>query len=52
MPRAIAGLIFVQLLTNVMVLDGVRTPIQGFVLGILIVGAVGMDAALRKRGVA
>ncbi|RVB28087.1 MAG: ABC transporter permease, partial [Mesorhizobium sp.] len=51
-PRAIAGLIFVQLLTNVMVLDGVRTPIQGFVLGILIVGAVGMDAALRKRGVA
>lgn len=49
-PRAIAGLIFVQLLTNVMVLDGVRTPIQGFVLGILIVGAVGMDAALRKRG--
>ncbi|UCI12646.1 MULTISPECIES: ABC transporter permease [unclassified Mesorhizobium] len=51
-PRAIAGLIFVQLLTNVMVLDGVRTAIQGFVLGILIVGAVGMDAALRKRGVA
>ncbi|MCA0012179.1 ABC transporter permease [Mesorhizobium sp. B292B1B] len=51
-PRAIAGLIFVQLLTNVMVLDGVRTPIQGFVLGILIVGAVGMDVALRKRGVA
>ncbi|MCC5778735.1 ABC transporter permease [Nitratireductor sp. B36] len=49
-PRAIAGLIFVQLLTNVMVLEGVRTPVQGFVLGILIAGAVGMDAALRKRG--
>ncbi|WP_306261103.1 ABC transporter permease [Pararhizobium sp. IMCC21322] len=51
-PRAIAGLIFVQLLTNVMVLEGVRTPVQGFVLGILIAGAVGMDSALRKRGVA
>lgn len=51
-PRAIAGLIFVQLLTNVMVLEGVRTPIQGFVLGILIAGAVGMDSALRKRGIA
>ena len=51
-PRAVAGLVFVQLLTNVMVLEGVRTPVQGFVLGILIVGAVGTDAALRKRGVA
>ncbi|TPJ65017.1 hypothetical protein FJ471_14915 [Mesorhizobium sp. B2-7-1] len=51
-PRAIAGLVFVQLLTNVMVLQGVRTPVQGFVLGILIVCAVGMDAALRKRGAA
>ncbi|MCR9236250.1 MAG: ABC transporter permease [Alphaproteobacteria bacterium] len=51
-PRAIAGLIFVQLLTNVMVLEGVRTPVQGFVLGILIAGAVGMDSALRKRGIA
>ncbi|WP_197435163.1 ABC transporter permease [Nitratireductor arenosus] len=49
-PRAIAGLVFVQLLTNVMVLEGVRTPVQGFVLGTLIVCAVGMDAALRKRG--
>lgn len=49
-PRAIAGLVFVQLLTNVMVLEGVRTPVQGFVLGILIAGAVGMDAALRRRG--
>ncbi|PSM16471.1 ABC transporter permease [Nitratireductor sp. StC3] len=49
-PRAIAGLVFVQLLTNVMVLEGVRTPVQGFVLGALIVCAVGMDAALRKRG--
>lgn len=51
-PRAIAGLIFVQLLTNVMVLQGVRTPVQGFVLGLLIAGAVALDVALRKRGVA
>lgn len=51
-PRAMAGLVFVQLLTNVMVLQGVRTPIQGFVLGLLIAGAVALDIALRKRGVA
>lgn len=49
---AIAGLILVQLLTNVMVLEGVRTPIQGFVLGLLIAAAVALDVALRKRGVA
>lgn len=49
-PRAIAGLVFVQLLTNVMVLEGVRTPVQGLVLGILIAGAVGMDSALRRKG--
>jgi len=30
----------------------VRTPIQGFVLGLLIAGAVALDIALRKRGVA
>ncbi|MEO3998845.1 ABC transporter permease [Mesorhizobium sp. CAU 1732] len=51
-PRAIAGLVFVQILTNVMVLQGVRTPVQGFVLGLLIAGAVALDVALRKRGVA
>lgn len=51
-PRAMAGLVFVQLLTNVMVLQGVRTPIQGFVLGLLIAGAVALDIALRKRSVA
>jgi ribose transport system permease protein len=50
-PKAIAGLIFVQLLTNVMVLQGVRTPIQGFVLGLLIAAAVALDVALRRRGV-
>jgi ribose/xylose/arabinose/galactoside ABC-type transport system permease subunit len=51
-PRTIAGLTFVQLLTNVMVLEGVRTPVQGLALGVLIAGAVAMDLALRKRGVA
>ena len=51
-PRSIGGLIFVQILTNVMVLQGVRTPIQGFVLGLLIAGAVALDVALRRRGVA
>jgi len=51
-PRAIAGLVFVQLLTNVMVLQGVPTPTQGFVLGILIAVAVALDVALRRRGVA
>lgn len=49
-PRAIAGLVFVQLLTNVMVLQGVRTPVQGFVLGLLIASAVALDVALRRRG--
>lgn len=51
-PRAVAGLVFVQLLTNVMVLQGVRTPVQGLVLGGLIAIAVALDVTLRKRGVA
>ncbi|KKC33974.1 ribose ABC transporter permease [Devosia psychrophila] len=51
-PRSIAGLTFVQILTNIMVLQGVRTPMQGFVLGLLIALAVALDAAFRKRGVA
>ena len=51
-PRALIGLLFVQLLTNVMVLNGVRTPDQGFILGLLIAVAVALDVALRRRGVA
>lgn len=50
-PRAVLGLIFVQLLTNVMTLQGVPTPIQGFVMGLLIAAAVAMDVALRRKGV-
>lgn len=48
-PRAVGGLIFVQLLTNVMTLAGVRTPVQGLALGLLIVAAVGLDVAVRRR---
>lgn len=51
-PRAMIGLLFVQLLTNVMVLNGVRTPDQGFILGALIAAAVALDVALRRRGAA
>lgn len=51
-PRAMIGLLFVQLLTNVMVLNGIRTPDQGFILGLLIAVAVALDMALRRRGIA
>lgn len=47
---AIGGLLFVQLLTNIMVLQGVATEPQGIVKGALIAGAVALDVALRKRG--
>jgi len=29
---------------------GVRTPVQGLALGLLIVAAVALDLAVRKRG--
>jgi len=48
--RAVGGLIFIQLLTNVMTLTGVRTPVQGLALGLLIIAAVALDLAVRKRG--
>lgn len=47
---AFGGLLFVQLLTNIMVLQGVPTEPQGIVKGALIAGAVAIDVALRKRG--
>lgn len=47
---AFGGLLFVQLLTNIMVLQGVATESQGLVKGALIAGAVAVDVALRKRG--
>ncbi len=47
---AFGGLLFVQLLTNIMVLLGVPTEPQGLVKGALIVSAVAIDVALRRRG--
>jgi ribose transport system permease protein len=49
-PRAIAGLVFVQLLTNIMVLQGIRTPVQGLATGLLIAIAVAGDIYLRRKG--
>jgi len=49
-PRAMGGLVFVQLLTNIMVLQGVPSPVQGIAKGALIVGAVALDVYLRRRG--
>jgi len=48
-PRAIGGLVFVALLTNLMVLLGVRTPVQGLALGGLMSVAVAADVLLRGR---
>jgi len=49
-PRAMSGLLFVQLLTNIMVLQGVPSPVQGIAKGAMIAGAVALDVYLRRRG--
>lgn len=49
-PRALGGLLFVALLNNILVLQGVPTPVQGIAKGLLIVGAVSLDIYLRRRG--
>lgn len=49
-PRAIGGLLIIQILGNILVLQGVPTQPQGLVKGALIVGAVAVDVALRKKG--
>jgi len=49
-PRAIGGLLFVQLLTNIMVLQGVPSEPQGMVKGALIAGAIALDVWLRRKG--
>lgn len=49
-PRAIGGLLFVALLNNLLVLQGVATPVQGIAKGLLIVGAVSLDIYLRRKG--
>src|SRR5699024_10572927 len=49
-PRAIGGLLLVQILSNILLLQGVPTQPQGLVKGALIAGAVAVDVALRQRG--
>ncbi|GAA1626579.1 ABC transporter permease [Leucobacter chromiireducens] len=49
-PRALGGLLFVALLNNILVLQGVPTPVQGIAKGLLIIGAVSLDIYLRRKG--
>jgi ribose/xylose/arabinose/galactoside ABC-type transport system permease subunit len=49
-PRALAGLLLVQVLTNILVLTGVPTPVQGLAKGSIIAAAVGVDVYLRRKG--
>lgn len=49
-PRAITGLLLVQVLTNLLVLYGVPTPVQGLGKGAIIAVAVAVDIQLRRRG--
>lgn len=49
-PRAIGGLLFVGLLNNILVLQGVPTPVQGIAKGALIVAAVSIDVYFRRKG--
>lgn len=49
-PRALGGLLFVALLNNILVLQGIPTPVQGIAKGLLIVGAVSLDIYLRRKG--
>lgn len=49
-PRAMAGLVFVQLITNIMVLQGVPSPVQGIAKGAMIAAAVALDVYLRRKG--
>jgi ribose/xylose/arabinose/galactoside ABC-type transport system permease subunit len=49
-PRAMGGLLLVQLLTNLLVLYGVPTPVQGLGKGAIIALAVAVDIHLRRKG--
>nr|WP_279549919.1 ABC transporter permease [Leucobacter weissii] len=49
-PRALGGLMFVALLNNILVLQGVPTAVQGIAKGLLIVLAVSLDIYLRRKG--
>jgi len=48
--RALLGVLFVQLLTNILVLEGVPDQVQGIAKGTLIALAVGLDVWFRNRG--
>jgi len=48
-PGAILGAVVMQSLQSGMVLLRVDSPIQDIVVGIVLVAAVGTDAALRRR---
>lgn len=49
-PRAMAGLLLVALVNNVLTLAGVPTPAQGLAKGIIIAAAVAADVYTRRRG--
>ncbi|WP_341953618.1 ABC transporter permease [Salinibacterium sp. TMP30] len=48
-PRVLGGLLIVQLIKNIMVLQGFPTTSQGLAEGLVIVFAVALDIKLRKR---
>lgn len=49
-PRTVAGLLLIQLMTNILSLQGVPTPAQGLAKGAIILAAAAIDVALRRRG--
>lgn len=49
-PRAMAGVLLIVLVNNVLVLAGVPTPAQGLVQGAIIAAAVAADVYARRRG--
>ena len=48
-PGAVLGALVMQSLQSGMVLLGVDAPLQDIVVGIVLVGAVGLDAFYRRR---
>jgi D-xylose transport system permease protein len=47
---AVLGAVIMQSLQSGMVLIGVDTALQDIVVGLVLVGAVGVDTVLRRRG--
>lgn len=48
-PATAIGIFFVGVLNNLMILLSVPSEVQGIMKGALIIGAVGLDVALRRR---